>query len=76
MTDRKDRKQASVHPLMVGKEKDGVSPSPAQARDSEVAATDPLLEALRHAAEDMLREPVPDRLLEALGSRSDKKTDR
>lgn len=71
MSDEKDRVSASVHPLPKERHR-RPTPDPLKAADHmDDPVSDPLLDALRHAAEDMLKEPVPDRLLEALNNKRD-----
>lgn len=75
MGDDKDRENASVLVLPFGKrEKHADLKNPSC--DDDNTAPDPLLDALRHLADDMLEEAIPERLLEAMRKKGSRNEDR
>lgn len=66
MADSKDEGRAKIHPLPSSRRRDDTRPLAGRSLDAEQASSDPLLKALQRLAEDILDEPVPDRLRNAL----------
>ena len=66
MADSRDDRRAKVHTLPLNKRPKNARPLAARFPDADQEAADPLLDALHRLADDILDEPVPDRLRDAL----------
>lgn len=73
MADSKDDRRSIVHAFPLKRSRDLGETSAAQAREADASSPDPLIDALQQLAEEMLDEPVPDRLLDALRKTPPKK---
>ena len=76
MADSKDERQSSVHLLLRRRPGLGDRVLAARSLDADDATPDPLFDALRRLGADMLDEPVPERLLDALFKARAGKADR
>ena len=74
MADSKDERRAKVHPLPSSNRREDAWPSAECSGDADHAPSDPLLDALHRLAEDILDEPVPDRLRDALRNKTSEKS--
>ena len=72
MADSKDDRRSPVHPLPLKKHRHSDAPSAGRRQDADDASPDPLFDSLHRLAEDMLDEPVPDRLLDILRKKQPK----
>ena len=68
MADSKDEGRTTIHPLPSSRRRDDGRSLAERSPAADQASSDPLLEALQRLAEDILDEPVPDRLRDALHS--------
>ena len=66
MADSKDERQANVHRLPSGRRQENARPLAENSPDADQGSADPLLDALHRLEEDILDEPVPERLRDAL----------
>ncbi|MEZ5933543.1 MAG: hypothetical protein R3F54_16640 [Alphaproteobacteria bacterium] len=73
MADSKDDRRSPVHPLPQNRRRDQDQAPARWHEDADDASPDALYDALHRLAEDILDEPVPDRLLDILRKKQPKK---
>jgi hypothetical protein len=73
MADSKDDRRSPVHPLPLQRRRHQEQAPATRHEDADDVSADPLYDVLHRIAEEMLHEPVPDRLLDALHKKPAKK---
>lgn len=74
MPGSKDGRRSPVHPLPLDRHRHRYRGPVTRSPDVDDTLSDPVFDALHRLAEDMLDEPVPVRLLDALHKRSARKS--